>query len=192
MNALLKIGDHVGFIAQETAREAVPVPASWMLLRTEPNCERRVAQFLERRGIAEYVPAFFASCRAARGKRVLVRRVMFPGYVFIPDFEMARARTIRMAPGGLGFLHFGEEMARVPQAAIRVIRAKEAELAVKPSARARLSVGQDVRFTEGPFAGMLANVQRLEARERVTLLLHMAGRMCSLQANEADLELVTR
>lgn len=186
---LLKIGDFVDVVEHGEAMCAVPLPKCWHMLRAQPNCERRLGQFLERRGISCYVPTYFAGQRAARRKRILVRRVMFPGYVFVPDFElMAHPAAIRMAPGALSFLHFGEHLAQLSPAAMVAIRDKESVLAVRPKDRSRLRIGQRVRFVEGPFEGILANVQKLRGHERVALLMEIAGRSWPIEVPEDEVE----
>ncbi len=54
----------------------------WLVAHTRPRCEKKVAEFCTREGIPITLP-LYQSVKRYRGKQVVFRKPLFPGYVFM-------------------------------------------------------------------------------------------------------------
>jgi transcriptional antiterminator RfaH len=65
----------------------------WFVAHTRPRCEKKLAEQCQRRGLAATLPCY-DSAHKYRGKTVVFRKPLFPGYLFlsIPPTESAAVR----------------------------------------------------------------------------------------------------
>lgn len=213
MNAMpvlkdLKVGDFVGMV--EAPRLACPIPQgdpSWHIILAAPNSEETARHGLLDLGIRAYAPVvrkFVASAqRHGNGQRKMVERTsaMFPGYLLADVREGFHDYTkIEKVKGGRkpGFLRFvvGEKAVPcvLPAALVEAIR--ERELAedrlfqdkLAGRTRAPFEPGEGVRIVDGPFRGFFAQVERLDDKGRVQLLLEMFNgkRLTWLKGSQLD------
>lgn len=208
LGAGYKIGDVIDYVDRFTGhRDATPIPALWYLLRVHPNRERKVERDLKKRGLAYYLPDH--PCIVPIGRRgatMRTRRVdrpLFPGLIFIPDFE-ASLTKFRGIDGVAGFLHFGERVAFVRHRVDRkLLDAKGNELCLSmvdlvhlvailhvPISKraAKFKSGELVRITQGPLADRAGRIERLDDRGRIKILLDATSRSISVELNEAQIE----
>src|ERR1041384_4461158 len=54
----------------------------WFVAHTRPRCEKKLVQVCERQGIPSTLPCYRAAHKY-RGKTVVFRKPLFPGYVFL-------------------------------------------------------------------------------------------------------------
>src|SRR5258708_21187148 len=97
MTALFNIGDFVEFVSRPEVIN--PLPAVWYLLRLHLNFDLKAERQLHERGISAYVPK---EKKIVKGvwKRKIARLVpLFPGAMFIPDFDADIERLKRNADG---------------------------------------------------------------------------------------------
>ncbi|TAK50250.1 MAG: hypothetical protein EPO23_03325 [Xanthobacteraceae bacterium] len=190
----LKIGDYVEPVERMPARAAVPMPRCWFLLRLHPNREFAVARGFAREGLAGYLPVYPKQLPARpphRPKPMLQSVPLFPGLIFVPDFE-ARLDRLKVVEGVVGFVHFGEQWAALSPAMLAAVRALEAELAVPRAERAkRLALGTQVRMSAGPFEGWTGRIARLDSRGRLRVLLEAVKREIPLEVGEDQVEAVS-
>jgi len=149
----------------------------WFVVHTRANEEQRALGHLQRQGFTAYLPQCRRWRRHAR-RRELVRRPLFPRYLFVAlDLESARWRPILSTVGVAGLVQHGERPTPVPEGVVEELRACEAagEFDVTHSA-ARLRLGDVVRITSGPFADLIGKFSGMADRERVFVLLDLLGR----------------
>src|SRR5262249_10361815 len=61
----------------------------WFVAHTRPRCEKKVVEFCERERIASTLPCY-KTAHKYRGKTVVFRKPLFPGYVFLQLFNEQR------------------------------------------------------------------------------------------------------
>ncbi len=133
---------------------------SWFVIRTKPRQEVRACEHLNNQAFDFYCPWMTRD----NGKK----EPLFPGYLFVfdapSDQPLSRIRSTR---GILGFVRFGMEFARAPDALIDSIRDRENMFQnvdrFKPNDR--------VVMKDGPFAGIEAVYLCKSGTERSIILL---------------------
>jgi transcription antitermination factor NusG len=187
MTALLNIGDFVEFVSHPAI--STPLPAVWYLLRLHPNYDLKAERQLHERGISAYVPK---EKKIVKGvwKRKIERIVpIFPGAMFIPDFEADIERLKRFADGIGGFVKYAGEAVKVRPNMMEQIRKFEAHQNRDPEKR-EFHPGQKVRIVGGPFDLFEGHVERLDPRFRITVLIELLGRAVHTEFEETEVEAV--
>ncbi len=191
----LSKGQFVDFIARPAERLEVPMPSCWYVLRSHPGKERKVIDTLRRDDVSYYYPTFRHSQIVRRvrfGYEVCARREvvspLFPGMIFIPDFEISTT-NFDCITGSAGFLRFGPTFARLRAQDHRDICAIVATANTPPRKRKRLyAVGQLVRVVDGPFAGFEGRIERLDSRRRLSVLIDVFKRATPSELEEGQIE----
>ncbi len=149
----------------------------WYVAHTHPRAEARARAHLLRQGFGVYLPQFLKRRRHARRVEE-VAAPLFPRYLFVRfDPAKARWRAIRSTVGVQALVCHGETPAPVPEGIVEAIRAREDERGfVRLGALAQLRPGQKVRIAAGALADQIGLLERLDDRERVSVLLDLLGR----------------
>jgi transcription antitermination factor NusG len=173
MTALYAIGDFVGTV--ERPAMAAPLPKLWYLLRLHPNFDLKAERQLLERGISAYVPKEKVTVRMVWHRDRSVEKIvpMFPGSMFIPDYEADIERLKRHATGIGGFVKCAGEALRISLRTMEEIRRFEARRR-DPSKR-KFHVGQRVRIIGGPFDMLEGQIDRIDPRYRIRVLIDFLG-----------------
>jgi transcriptional antiterminator RfaH len=96
---------------------------------------------------------------------------LFPGYIFVSlDDEMHRWRPIMSTIGDRTIVRRGDEPGLLDDAFIASPKAREIDGTVsRPGAP--LEVGQSVKFSDGPFDGVIAKIVALREQDRIVVLM---------------------
>lgn len=196
MSSMLNIGDVVpASTVAQTRDYNVQFPLAWFLLRVHPLREFKVSRSFEQRGIWHYLPTYRKSVSINSIYSNAVRKTMkdepiFPGLLFIPDFQAVERRnllsvegtsqflTMTMAGDQKGFAFIGRDL-------FATIKDIEAVLAKPPSKR---TAGDFVRINSGPFAGWIGRFERLDGNGRLRVLLQATEREMPLTIDEHQVE----
>lgn len=153
----------------------------WYVAEAQPKREALAIEHLRRQGFRGFCPRF-RKVRTHGRKRELVLVPLFPGYVFVRiDIERQPWRSIN---GTLGVKRLvGSERNRpdtIPAAAMQALLRRcddgvVTQLVDQPKA------GQAVRILSGPFADSLAEIEALDERGRVNVLLEILGQRTSVR-----------
>jgi transcriptional antiterminator RfaH len=151
--------------------------SAWYVVETKRHREQVAGAFLAQEGIASYLPRIAQWPRPAVGAEVAP---LFPGYLFVRvALEHQYQRVTRMV-GVKTFVSFGGFPVPLTDDAIDGLRRREG-----PDGLIRSPLGIDgaeVEVVDGPFRGLTAVVeQRLTARDRVRVLMHMLQREASVE-----------
>jgi transcription antitermination factor NusG len=119
--------------------------AYWAVARTEPQREAVAAEYLGRAGFSTYFPRIREPC-TIRKRRVVRVVPLFPGYLFVAVVD--QWWSIRWTAGVTRILLAGETPARVADAAVDRLKARERGGFVQLPARRRDSRYQ--RAANGP------------------------------------------
>ena len=161
---------------------------SWYLVYSKPQQERVALENLARQGYVAYLP--LVRVRRRRQTRVVnVVEPMFPRYLFVHLSDRTDDwGPIRSTVGVACMVRFGDEAARVPEGLIEAMRAREDEEGLQVLDTPDFRVGDRVRIAEGALAGYEAMFQARSGKQRVILLLEVAGKLARVEVNEDDVE----
>jgi transcriptional antiterminator NusG len=194
----LTTGESVEVIGEdELLEEQAPPPESpydrpgrWFVVHTQSGYEKKVKQNLEARiqsmnmeeRIYEVVIPMEDVVEFKQGKKQVVSKKMFPGYLLVRcQLDDDSWYVIRNTPGVTGFVGQGAKPSPLPR------RDVEAFLQVKPEGeeaapkrgkpRLEYEMGETVRVKEGPFADFSGEVIELnEDQLKVKVLVNIFGR----------------
>lgn len=161
---------------------------SWHLIHTKPRQEELAKEHLERQNYSVYLPMAVVR-RKRRGKSVRVVEAMFLRYLFIHlSNETDDWGPIRSTIGVSSLIRFGIEPAKIPQTLIDALIARENSEGIHELPVKDFEHGQEVVISEGPFEGYEALFATYEPKERVSLLLKIAGKTVKIQLKQDLIE----
>jgi transcriptional antiterminator NusG len=175
---------------QEPVESPYDRPGRWFVVHTQSGYEKKVKQNLEARissmnmeeRIYEVVIPMEDVVEFKQGKKQVVSKKMFPGYLLVRcQLDDDSWYVIRNTPGVTGFVGQGAKPSPLPR------RDVEAFLQVKPEGeeatpkrgkpRLEYEMGETVRVKEGPFADFSGEVIELnEDQLKVKVLVNIFGR----------------
>jgi transcription termination/antitermination protein NusG len=166
-------------------------PGSWYVLHTQSGYEKKVKSNLESRihsmnmedSIFEVVIPMEDVIEFKGGKKVVVQKKVYPGYLYVRCFLDDRSwDVIRNTPGVTGFV--GTAGKPVPlsrkdvESALAVPDEAETEGAPRRQRpKLEYEVGESVRVREGPFADFSGQIAEInEDQLKVKVLVNIFGR----------------
>jgi transcription antitermination factor NusG len=161
---------------------------NWYALYTCPRHEKCVAQQIEQRAIACFLP-LYRSVRHWKDRRKELELALFPGYVFVRLALKDRLRVLQL-PSAVRLVSFNGQPAVLPEAEIEGLRQRLAggtRLEPHPYLRA----GRRIRVCAGPMQGMEGILVRRKDRCRVVFSLDLITRSVAVEVDEADVEPLT-
>jgi transcription antitermination factor NusG len=187
MTALYAIGDFI-----DTARYPIlstPMPVVWYMIRMHPNYDLKAERQLHDRGISACVLKEQRTIKGAWNRRISRIVPMFPGAMFVPDFDADIARLKDAAEGIGGFVKYCGEALKVSLSTMAQLRRFEAKRNGVPEER-KFRIGQKVRIIGGPFELLEARIDRLDSRYRVVVLIELLTQLVPIQCDEDQIEAV--
>ena len=165
-------------------------PGSWYVVHTQSGYEKKVKSNLESRigsmnmedSIFEVVIPMEDVIEFKQGKKVVVQKKVYPGYLYVRCFLDDRSwDVIRNTPGVTGFVGQGAKPSPLRR------RDVETFLLVKPDAadatakrgkpKLEYEMGETVRVKEGPFADFSGEIIDInEDHLKVKVLVNIFGR----------------
>lgn len=160
---------------------------AWYLAQLKPNALAIARRNLTAQGFDLFAPMQIET-RRVRGLFRTEPRLMFPGYLFIAlNPAEGRWRAVNSTPGVTRLVAFGGIPAAVPRGLVEQIALTCGEDGVLLPPEA-LSPGDRVLVQSGPFAGLLAEVERSEADQRVWILLDLMGQQTRVRVGQGVLK----
>jgi len=108
---------------------------------------------------------------------------LFPGYMLI-QME-CKPETIRLVVSSLRVIKFlgGKEPISLSQKEVdRILSQIRGEVSVAPSEKSDFAVGNEVEIAEGPFAGFVGIIDKVESeQEKLTVMVSIFGRMTPVE-----------
>ncbi len=150
--------------------------AAWYLVQTKPRQERTALVNLERQGYRSFLPLI--RLRRRHGGRAVTKvEAMFPRYLFVHLTEAVdNFAPIRSTIGVANLVRFGQRYAQVPETLVTRLSADCDENGIIEHEALTPTVGDSVVVLDGPFAGYEAILAANKPRDRVAILLQLAGR----------------
>jgi transcriptional antiterminator NusG len=164
-------------------------PGRWYVVHTYAGYENKVKSNLESRIVSmnvedrifEVVIPMEDVVEFKNGKKVVVQKKVFPGYLLCRcDLDDDSWATIRNTPGVTGFVGPGTKplpLSRREVESILQVKIEGVETAKKTRPRLEYEEGETVRVREGPFAdfsGQIAEINEDQAKLKV--LVNIFGR----------------
>lgn len=158
--------------------------ARWYIVHTQSGHEARVSEMLRQRiytlglqgKIFELLVPTQDKVVIRGGKKATIKEKIFPGYLLIKmilDDNVWLA--VRTTPGITGFV--GIDNKPTPISATEVSNIQKFVSSPAPRFKTKLSVGEAVKITDGPFTGFLGTVNGVdEEKGKVKVLVSIFGR----------------
>jgi transcriptional antiterminator NusG len=164
-------------------------PGSWYVVHTYAGYENKVKSNLESRitsmdmedRIFECVIPMEDVIEFKGGKKVVVQKKVFPGYLLVRcDLDDDSWRVVRNTPGVTGFVGAGSKPTPLTRADVETFLGVKDEVeGAKPRTKPRLEyeVGESVRVREGPFADFSGQIAEInEDQLKLKVLVNIFGR----------------
>ncbi len=158
--------------------------AKWYVVHTQSGHEARVSEMLRQRvqtlGLTGRVFELLVPTQdkviVRGGKKATVKEKIFPGYLLVKmllDDNVWLA--IRTTPGITGFVGIDNKPTPISDAEVANIQKFVASPA--PRFKTKLSVGEAIKITDGPFTGFLGTIHGVEEEKgKVKVLVSIFGR----------------
>ena len=156
----------------------------WFVARTRPRCEKKLVQFCEREQISATLPCYRAAHKY-RGKTVVFRKPLFPGYVFL-QFIGEQRRKVYNSDFVANLLDVPDQEPFAVQLG-EILQALETDLEIRLAPN--IGKGMRVRIKQGPLRGMEAWVEERYGTNTALLRLDFIGQAAAVKLEATDLEL---
>ena len=153
----------------------------WFVAHTRPRCEKKLAEHCQRQGIAVTLPCY-DSAHKYRGKTVVFRKPLFPGYLFLRIAPHA-AGTVRQNDYVANLLEVFEQ-ATFEQQLRDILLALDSGVGVKLAPA--IGEGARVRIKGGPLQGLEGWVEKRYGMSTVLLRLDFINQAAAVKL-DADL-----
>lgn len=149
--------------------------ADWHLVLCKPNQNHIAFKHLSRLDLDLFMPQHDVE-RRWRGRVLMAQRPVFAGYIFFSTgLAQAAWRSVGTTPGVSRIIGFGKAgPARVPNEIIAGLMQRcDASGRLQPDQD--FAVGDTVRIASGPFADFVSEIEKIDANQRVHVLLEVLG-----------------
>lgn len=164
-------------------------PGRWYVVHTQSGYENKVKQNLEARigsmnmegRIHEVVIPTEDVTEFKNGRKVVVQRKMFPGYLLVrAGLDDDTWYVIRQTPGVTGFVGAGNKPSPLPRRDVETflqVKPKVGPVAKRGRPKLEYELGETVRVREGPFADFSGEIVDInEDQLKVKVLVNIFGR----------------
>jgi transcription termination/antitermination protein NusG len=164
-------------------------PGKWFVVHTQSGYEKKVKQNLEARTssmnmeerIFEVVVPMEDVIEFKNGKKVVVQKKMFPGYLLVRcALDDDSWYVIRNTPGVTGFVGQGNKPSPLPRRDVDMflqVKPDGDEAPKRQKPRLEYERGETVRVKEGPFADFSGEIIEInEDQLKVKVLVNIFGR----------------
>ena len=165
-------------------REAAGTLA-WYVAHTRPRCEKKLAEYCEREGLAVTLP-LYRSVKKYRGKVVEFEKPLFPNYVFLRLTSEQRKKAYQ-SDWVANLLDVpDQELFEEQMRDILTALETDYEICVLPN----IATGKRVLINAGPLRGLEGFVEERQGKCVVLLRLDFIGQSAGVKVNAVDLEVV--
>ncbi len=158
--------------------------AKWYVVHTASGHEGRVSQNLKQRvetmnltgNVFEMLIPTQDKVVVRGGKKMTIKEKIFPGYLLVKMIlDDAAWLAVRTTPGVTGFVGSGDTPTALSQAEVTNIQKFVSSPA--PRYKTKITVGDPVKITDGPFSDMLGSVHEVdEVKGKIKVLISIFGR----------------
>jgi transcription antitermination factor NusG len=157
----------------------------WFVAHTRPRREKKLVEFCARKGLAATLPCY-DSPHKYRGKTVVFRKPLFPGYVFL-ELEPDRTNDIRNSDYIANLLDvFDQETFRRQLGDILLALENNVGVRLAPA----IGEGMRVRIKTGPLQGIEGWVEQRYGMSTILLRLDFINQAAAVKLDADMLELI--
>ena len=166
------------------SKEKIKRKRNWYVIHTYSGYEDQVRETLRERietlgmkdKIFDVIVPKEKQIEIKRGKRKIVEKRIFPGYVLVDMIVTDDSwYVVRNTPNVTGFIGFGTRPTPVSEDEIRIIKKKMG--VEEPKYKVDFEIGESVKITDGPFSGLEGVIDEVDQdRGKVKVLVSMFGR----------------
>ncbi len=180
----------------EEALEGASDQRSWYVIHCYSGYENKVRHNLEQRietmgmkdKIFDVVIPTQEEIEVKDGKRRVVERHVFPGYVLVNMILSEESwYVVRNTPGVTGFVGMGNTPTALrPEEVAQILKRMEAEA---PHIKVSFKVGERVRIVDGPFNDFRGTVAEIDMeRSKVRVMVNFFGRETPVELDFLQVE----
>jgi transcriptional antiterminator RfaH len=157
----------------------------WFVAHTRPRCEKKLAEFCKQNGLAATLPCY-SQAHKYRGKTVVFRKPLFPGYVFL-HIEHCDRQKISQSDCIANLLEVFDQETLANQLN-DILCALETDLEIRLAPT--IGEGMRVKIKYGPLRGVEGWVEKRHGMSTVLLRLDFIGQAAAVKLEATDLELI--
>ena len=157
----------------------------WYVAHTRPRCEKKLARYCEREGLAVTLPCY-RSVKKYRGKTVVFNKPLFPNYLFLELLPHQRQKVFQN--DYVANLLDVKDQALFRQQLGDILLALDSELEVRLAPH--ITEGTKVRIKSGPLRGLEGCVQQRVGTVWVLLRLDFISQAAAVKIEADDVELI--
>jgi transcriptional antiterminator RfaH len=160
----------------------------WFIVQIKPNAYNRAEKNLNKQGFETFSPMYNITKRKA-SKFTNLTKPLFSGYMFISfDINSSKWGKINSTYGVSRLITFNSMLKSVPTSFINGLM-NRCDISGKLLTEKEIKKGDHVKFTHGPFANLIASVEKIEADQRIWILLNLMGRQTKIETASSNLQL---
>jgi transcriptional antiterminator NusG len=152
------------------------------------NLEQRIETMLMKDKIFDVVIPTQEEIEVKDGKRRVVERHVFPGYVLVNMILSEESwYVVRNTPGVTGFVGMGNQPTALrPEEVSQILKRMEAEA---PHIKVTYKVGERIRIVDGPFNDFRGSVAEIDMeRSKVRVMVNFFGRETPVELDFLQVE----
>lgn len=158
---------------------------NWIIVQVKRNATRLAVRNLERQGVETFVPEIEKTIKK-NNKFLNKKSCVFPGYIFVGfSHENFNWIKINSTYGVSKILFFNNKPAKIPYDLIVALK-KRYEANINPAFNAGLQKGDLIKFDKGPFADLIAEVEKIEENSRIWVLFEVLGGKRKIKIEKAE------
>ena len=154
----------------------------WLVAQIKPKSHDLAFRNLERQGFETFMPKIKVT-KKIENKFINKEVFVFPGYAFIGvDLQGSYWTKINSTYGVSKLLSFNNKPSEVPLDFMVALK-KRFQDNFNPIIDENLKRGDIIKFNNGPFANLVANIESIDAKQRIYVLLEVMGGHRKLEIN---------
>lgn len=152
----------------------------WFILQFKSNSHHLAVKNLNRQGFDTFLPLYNTTLRKT-SRFVASNKPLFPGYMFISfDKSKSKWHKINNTYGVSRLITFNSILKSIPTTFVENLMMRY-DLSGNLLPVEKLKKGDQVKVLKGPFANIIATVEKYEDDQRIWILMDLMGRMSKIQ-----------
>jgi len=157
----------------------------WYVAHTRPRCEKKLLQYCQREQLEARLLCY-QSAHKYRGKTVVFRKPLFPGYLFV-QIAPEQRRLVVQSDHVANLLEVSDQALFVRQME-EVMRALETDLEIRLAPT--IGEGVRVKVKAGPLRGIEGWVEKRYGMTTVLIRLDFISQAAAVKLEASNLELI--
>jgi transcriptional antiterminator RfaH len=154
----------------------------WLIVQIRPNSSDLAIRNLERQGFETFMPKMKVTIKK-ENKFINKEVFVFPGYAFIGvDLQSSYWTKINSTYGVSKLLSFSNKPSEISLDLIVALKNRY-EDKINTIINENLKKGDTIKFNDGPFTDLVANIESVDAKNRIYVLLEVMGGHRRLEIN---------